>query len=606
MHRSTNLRTEFTSSPQIPYDASVLTRRRLTVFTFALFCLGALLPGTAPARIVRSLSPHSSMRGHHFSFESTGLKPGMHVSPFVLATSVGSCCGVGIRQTKVVPPSGRVRFSFLWPPFFYRCVKHGGRHCVRANWKAKMKLRIGVSAPEMYRFPKRRKQHSRMHRQRRSRLFSAPFAQSAAARPPDPLVTRGMRYTACNSIWMTEAGTIGAGVGADVSYAPTQKTRLLGRFFGDDIWLALQRCAPFPYLTNNQYESIYQQFVCHLEGGVSGIITGPTYDFQAWRPVVPAHTSLVDDQCSPSLGSGGGLQYLGQIIQWSADPNHQRAAWLVSRTGSGQLQRRWIPTTEIYGCLKSRGTRGPTELDHDFIAEYLRPEGPDVSQAEACSGSPVMPTPSPAPIVLPAHEFHVMNASGGIYWRSSPDWNTPVATSGNGFYPDTVIRVNCYRSGAANVPGTLDGMWEQAAWVSGQGSGSGWINEHFIDDGAAINQPSPGTAPCATPSPPPPPPPPPPPHTWAEQETPNHPVNTFTNYHNASGMGPAIAAGQWVQVTCKVYDPFIASVNPDGYWYRIASSPWNNAYYSPANTFMNGDPYGGPYTHNTDFSVPNC
>jgi lysophospholipase L1-like esterase len=102
------------------------------------------------------------------------------------------------------------------------------------------------------------------------------------------------------------------------------------------------------------------------------------------------------------------------------------------------------------------------------------------------------------------------------------------------------------------------------------------------------------------------PPPPPPPANHLEQETPNHPVNTFTNYHNASGMGPQIAAGQWVEVSCRVYDPTIASVNPDGYWYRIASSPWNNAYYAPANTFMNGDPYGGPYTHNTDFSVPLC
>lgn len=99
---------------------------------------------------------------------------------------------------------------------------------------------------------------------------------------------------------------------------------------------------------------------------------------------------------------------------------------------------------------------------------------------------------------------------------------------------------------------------------------------------------------------------PPAPVTFMEQETPNHPVNTFQNYHNASGMGPAIAAGQWVEVSCRVYDPTIASVNPDGYWYRIASAPWNNAYYSPANTFMNGDPYGGPYTHNTDFNVPVC
>jgi len=124
--------------------------------------------------------------------------------------------------------------------------------------------------------------------------------------------------------------------------------------------------------------------------------------------------------------------------------------------------------------------------------------------------------------------------------------------------------------------------------------------------GPTTNPPPPPPGPNPPPPPVSPPPPPPPPMTWAEQETPNHPVNTFTNYHNASGMGPAVASGQWVNVSCKVYDPTIGSVNPDGYWYRIASPPWNNAYYSPANTFMNGDPYGGPYTHNTDFSVANC
>jgi hypothetical protein len=98
----------------------------------------------------------------------------------------------------------------------------------------------------------------------------------------------------------------------------------------------------------------------------------------------------------------------------------------------------------------------------------------------------------------------------------------------------------------------------------------------------------------------------PPPQTYVETETFNHPVNTFANYHNASGLGQAIAAGQSVEVSCKVFDSTIVSVNPDGYWYRIASSPWNNGYYSPANTFLDGDPPGGPYTHNTDFGVPDC
>jgi hypothetical protein len=216
-------------------------------------------------------------------------------------------------------------------------------------------------------------------------------------------------------------------------------------------------------------------------------------------------------------------------------------------------------------------------------------------------GPPPAAAPGGGTAPLGPGEFRVTNAAGGVYWRSAPDWGTPVATSGNGFYEGTVVRVSCYAAGAGNVPGSSDAMWEQASWAAGPGSGSGWINEHFVDDGAALGEPSPGIGPCSSS-----PPPPEQPSTWAEQETPNHPVNTFTDYHNASGVGPAIAAGQWVQVSCKIYDPTIGSVNPDGYWYRIASSPWNNAYYSPANTFMNGDPYGGPYTHNTDFGVTNC
>jgi GDSL-like Lipase/Acylhydrolase family len=83
-------------------------------------------------------------------------------------------------------------------------------------------------------------------------------------------------------------------------------------------------------------------------------------------------------------------------------------------------------------------------------------------------------------------------------------------------------------------------------------------------------------------------------------------VNTFLNYHNASGVGVRVAPFAFIEISCKVYDPAIASANPDGYWYRVASSPWNNQYYAPANTFMNGDAVGGPFTHNTDFAVPDC
>lgn len=169
-----------------------------------------------------------------------------------------------------------------------------------------------------------------------------------------------------------------------------------------------------------------------------------------------------------------------------------------------------------------------------------------------------------------------------------------------GFAADANVSVTCYDSVSTN------GFYSFSLRTNGSGnastssecySGDGpehWVvangvaSNHVTWSGGSPGQPSPTPA-----------------ATRSEQEG-HHGANTFTDYHNASGMGPRIGVGQWVQVSCKVYDPTIQSASPDGYWYRIQSSPWNNAYYAVANTFMNGDPWDGPYTHNTDFSVPNC
>jgi hypothetical protein len=99
--------------------------------------------------------------------------------------------------------------------------------------------------------------------------------------------------------------------------------------------------------------------------------------------------------------------------------------------------------------------------------------------------------------------YGTINAEGGIYWRSGPDWNTAEAIGGFGFYPDTVLEVHCYQAGAGDVPGSADYMWEQATDVGGSGYGSGWVNEHFINDGQPINQPSPGVPQCGASSTPP-------------------------------------------------------------------------------------------------------
>jgi uncharacterized membrane protein YgcG len=96
--------------------------------------------------------------------------------------------------------------------------------------------------------------------------------------------------------------------------------------------------------------------------------------------------------------------------------------------------------------------------------------------------------------------YTVMNAPEGVYWRSEPNWNAAERISGFGVYNGTTIEVHCYQSGTA-VEGSADTMWEQATDVAGSGYGSGWLNEHFINDGSPINQPSPGVPPCGGPPP---------------------------------------------------------------------------------------------------------
>lgn len=95
-------------------------------------------------------------------------------------------------------------------------------------------------------------------------------------------------------------------------------------------------------------------------------------------------------------------------------------------------------------------------------------------------------------------------------------------------------------------------------------------------------------------------------HTFVENVWPNSHANTFRNCHGALGPGQPIQPNQAVRVSCRAYDVSIASAKPGGYWYRISSPPWNGMYWSPANTFLNGDPKFGPYHHPTDLRVPKC
>jgi hypothetical protein len=99
---------------------------------------------------------------------------------------------------------------------------------------------------------------------------------------------------------------------------------------------------------------------------------------------------------------------------------------------------------------------------------------------------------------------------------------------------------------------------------------------------------------------------PPPAVTVSEIQGNRRGADTFADYRDASGPGPHLDGFTRVDIACKVYAPTIETANPGGYWYLIASPPWGGRYYAVANTFLNGDPAEGPYTHDYDPAVPDC
>ena len=100
-------------------------------------------------------------------------------------------------------------------------------------------------------------------------------------------------------------------------------------------------------------------------------------------------------------------------------------------------------------------------------------------------------------------------------------------------------------------------------------------------------------------------PPPAPAPTYSE--TPGSGVHTWSDYADAGGSeGPEIPSNETVQIQCKVNGFRVA--DGDTWWYRVASSPWNNSYYGSADAFYNngetsGSLLGTPFV---DPSVPNC
>lgn len=121
--------------------------------------------------------------------------------------------------------------------------------------------------------------------------------------------------------------------------------------------------------------------------------------------------------------------------------------------------------------------------------------------------------------------------------------------------------------------------------------------------------PTPRPTPSPTPSPSPTPTPTPtatpvPPHY---ESTSSGGSPTFTNYSNAGGTSGQRVGAYWtIEVSCRL----TGWTAPDGnnWWYRLPASPWNGAFYAPADDFYNNGQTSGSLsgTPFVDTNVPYC
>jgi hypothetical protein len=96
-------------------------------------------------------------------------------------------------------------------------------------------------------------------------------------------------------------------------------------------------------------------------------------------------------------------------------------------------------------------------------------------------------------------------------------------------------------------------------------------------------------------------------HAVHHQEYTNAPAATWSDFSSGTGTeGPKLEGQMALHVSCRVAGHKFAS--DDGWWYRIAASPWNNKFYAPAHAFYNDGRISGVEQHPTllDRDVPTC
>jgi hypothetical protein len=229
------------------------------------------------------------------------------------------------------------------------------------------------------------------------------------------------------------------------------------------------------------------------------------------------------------------------------------------------------------------------------------PTGPLVSSAVQIT-APAFGSTVSGTVTLEASAANVNGVAFEAYYATEP---ANIQTLGWHLLGDATLQSGswAFEWNTTGVPDQGNALWGTiniaaiALDESGQLTGTRDYRRIAVDNSGGINSVT-GTTTTTSPGEP---------AQATYAETTGSVVHTWTDYADAGGTeGPEIPSNDTVQVSCKITGFAVADGNT--WWYRIASSPWDNAYYGSADAFYNngqtsGSLVGTPFV---DSNVPAC
>jgi hypothetical protein len=294
--------------------------------------------------------------------------------------------------------------------------------------------------------------------------------------------------------------------------------------------------------------SLLEQLQCHVWFVSVVQPNKAAWNLDSWRPTVPWSIEVFD-LCNPPPS---GLPVIPPVL--SSGPGSPGGGLLPTLPPVSEQPISPLPILSGAGVGETTG--GVTQTWSNY-ADAGGSAGPSIGANAAVD------------VTCRVAGFKVADGNTWWYQISSSPWNNAYYASADAFY----------NNGA----------------TSGSLVGTPWVD---TDVPPCSQGTIPTPAPTATPTPNPP-------STFGE--TTGGVTHTWTDYTNAGGTeGPSIPSNDTVQITCRIAGFQVADGNT--WWYQIASSPWNNAYYASADAFYNngatsGSLVGTPWV---DTNVPTC